>query len=65
ISGGNLIVDGKPVLRRNMYAQYYNGGEAFRRKYDADDLFHGCRTGYRRDPVCDEREFREMLTVFI
>ena len=38
ISGGNLIVDGKPVLRRNMYAQYYNGGEAFRRKYDADDL---------------------------
>ena len=38
ISGGKLIVDGKPVLRRNMYATYYNGGEAFRRRYDADNL---------------------------
>lgn len=38
ISGGNLIVDGKPVLRRNLYAPYYNGGEAFRRRYDADNL---------------------------
>ena len=38
ISGGNLIVDGKPVLRRNMYAQYYHGGEAFKRKYDEDNL---------------------------
>lgn len=38
ISGGNLIVNGKPVLRRNMYAEYYQGGEAFRARYDADDL---------------------------
>ena len=38
ISGGNLIVNGEPVLRRNMYADYYRGGEAFKRKYDADDL---------------------------
>lgn len=38
ISGGNLIVNGKPTLRRNMYAEYYMGGEAFKRKYDADDL---------------------------
>ncbi len=38
ISGGNLIVNGEPLLRRNMYAEYYMGGEAFRRKYDADDL---------------------------
>ena len=38
ISGGNLIVNGKPLLRRNMYAEYYMGGEAFKRKYDADDL---------------------------
>ena len=38
ISGGNLIVNGKPVLRRNMYAEYYHGGEAFKLKYDADDL---------------------------
>jgi len=38
ISGGNLIVNGEPVLRRNMYAEYYMGGEAFQMKYDADDL---------------------------
>ena len=38
ISGGNLIVNGKPTLRRNMYAEYYMGGEAFKLKYDADDL---------------------------
>jgi len=38
ISGGNLIVDGKAVLRRNMYATYYAGGEAFRQRYDADNL---------------------------
>jgi len=38
ISGGNLIVNGEPVLRRNMYAEYYRGGEAFRRRYDADNL---------------------------
>jgi len=38
ISGGNLIVDGEPVLRRSMYARYYRGGEAFKRRYDADNL---------------------------
>ena len=38
ISGGNLIVNGEPVLRRNMYAEYYQGGEAFKRRYDADNL---------------------------
>jgi len=38
ISGGNLIVDGKPVLRRNMYAPGYHGGEAFAKKYNADNL---------------------------
>jgi len=38
ISGGNLVVNGKPVLRRNLYAAYYRGGTAFQRKYDADDL---------------------------
>ena len=38
ISGGNLVVDGEPVLRRNMYAEYYRGGAAFDRRYDADDL---------------------------
>jgi len=39
ISGGNLIVDGEPVLRRNVDAVYYRGGEAFRRKYDGDNLY--------------------------
>jgi len=38
ISGGNLIVNGKPTLRRNMYATYYQGGEAFKLRYDADNL---------------------------
>ncbi len=38
ISGGNLVKDGKPVLRRNMYAQLWMGGTAFDRKYNADDL---------------------------
>ena len=38
VENGCLVVDGKPVLRRNMYAEYYMGGEAFKRKYDADDL---------------------------
>lgn len=38
ISGGNLIVNGTPTLRRNMYGTYYMGGEAFKKKYDADNL---------------------------
>ena len=50
ISGGNLIVDGKPVLRRNMYAEYYHGGEAFKLKYDADDL-------HQTKEVCGQRGF--------
>lgn len=41
IENGHLVLDGKPVFRRNMYAEYYMGGEAFREKYDADDL---CQT---------------------
>jgi len=38
ISGGNLIVNGKPTLRRDMYARYYRVGTAFKRRYDADNL---------------------------
>ena len=38
ISGGNLIVDGKPLLARWMYAAGYRGGEVLRRKYNADNL---------------------------
>ncbi len=39
ISNGNLVVNGKPTLRRNMYAPGYHGGEAFARKYAADDFY--------------------------
>ena len=38
VENGNLVVDGKPVFRRNMYAEYYMGGAAFRKRYDADNL---------------------------
>ncbi len=38
VSEGNLIVNGKAVLRRNLYGDYWFGGEAFKRKYDADNL---------------------------
>ena len=38
ISEGKLIVNGKPVLRRNLYGDHWFGGEAFQRRYDADDL---------------------------
>ena len=48
ISGGNLIVNGKPTLRRNMYGCYYRIGEAFKRRYMADDLHE---TPLFRDPM--------------
>ncbi len=38
ISGGKLIVNGKPVLYRRIWAEYYRGGTAMKRKYDADNL---------------------------
>ena len=38
VSGGNLIVNGKPVFARTMSAEYWNGGEAFKRRYDTDNL---------------------------
>ena len=38
VSGGNLVVNGRPTLRRNMYARYYRAGTAFDRRYTADDL---------------------------
>ena len=37
ISGGNLIVNGKPTLRRNLYGEHYHGGVAFDREFDADN----------------------------
>lgn len=38
ISGGNLVVNGKPTLRRDVYAPYYLIGEQFKRVYDQDVL---------------------------
>ncbi len=38
ISKGNLVANGKPVLRRNTYGWDYRNGEAFQRRYKADDL---------------------------
>ena len=38
VSGGRMIVNGKPIFRRNVCAAYYRGGEAFDRRYRADDL---------------------------
>ena len=38
VSGGNIVVNGKPTLRRNMYARTYRVGTAFERRYSADDL---------------------------
>ena len=37
ISGGNLIVNGKPTLRRNLYGEHYHGGVCFNQKFDADN----------------------------
>ena len=50
ISGGNLIVNGKPVLRRTMYGTHYHGGEAFKLRYDADNL-------YETREICGQKGF--------
>ncbi len=39
ISGGNLIVDGKPVIRRNFYAYPWRGGEVLKRRYAAEPQY--------------------------
>ncbi len=39
ISGGNLIVDGKPTMQRNMFATFYRGGTALDRKFVADNFY--------------------------
>ena len=36
IENGHLVVDGKPVLRRNIYAEGYMGGKAMKEIYDAE-----------------------------
>ncbi len=52
ISNGNLIINGKPVFARTISAEYWNGGEAFKRKYDADDLH------INREIVCQRRRMQ-------
>ncbi len=51
ISGGNLIVNGKPLLRRNMFSPYYGTGTAFNKRLETD-LMHETReiTGRYRQP---------------
>ncbi len=39
ISGGNLIVDGKATIRRNIYSDGWRGGEIFRRKYAVEPQY--------------------------
>lgn len=39
ISDGHIVINGKPVLPRRMSAVGWHGGEAFKRKYEADDLY--------------------------
>ncbi|MBR6372994.1 MAG: hypothetical protein IKS20_07420 [Victivallales bacterium] len=38
ISNGMLVIDGKPVMPRRVSAVYYHGGEAFKKKFDSDNL---------------------------
>ena len=47
IEDGNLVVDGKPVLRRNMYSGTYMMGEKFIELYTAD------APNFHATPACD------------
>ena len=40
IENGHLVVDGRPCLRRNLFADLFMGGEAFKRRYLADSDRH-------------------------
>jgi len=44
VSGGRMMVNGKAVLRRNITAAFYKGGEALDRKYRADNLHETLET---------------------
>ena len=44
VSGGRMMVDGKAVLRRNITAAFYKGGEAFDRRYREDNLHETLET---------------------
>ena len=39
ISGGNLVVNGKPTLRRDIYSFSYHGGQAMIDRYYSDNLY--------------------------
>lgn len=44
ISGGRMMVDGRAILRRNVTAAFYKGGEAFDRRFREDDLHETIET---------------------
>ncbi len=48
ISGGRMMVDGRAILRRNVTAAFYKGGEAFDRRFREDDLHETLETR----PMC-------------
>ncbi|MBQ7206582.1 MAG: hypothetical protein IJS01_02160 [Lentisphaeria bacterium] len=39
VENGCVLKNGKPFFPRDVYAKYFKGGEAFKKKFDADDLF--------------------------
>ncbi len=39
ISGGNLIVNGEPVLRRNVYADGWRGGQILKKRYATEPQY--------------------------
>jgi len=39
VSGGNLIVNGEPVLARYMFAPTYLGSKVFRQRHDAENFY--------------------------
>ena len=44
IENGNLVVNGRPTARRNIYADGFNGGAAFDERYRATDLHQTTNT---------------------
>ena len=58
ISGGNLIVDGKAVMRRNIAGEYWMGGEAFDRRFRADNMHLTPSMDMQNEPLAAGRVIR-------
>ena len=54
IENGNLVVDGKPILRRNYYGPHYRGGFAFNAHYDEE---------YARGETHETKEFAHYFSL--